>query len=237
MACDISSILADFNKIMDDSIKGNAASITQMEDGNFQIAWGEQYNVKDKNQAVHMAGQKIETATKRVDEAGYSRAFGPFLEADTSGDQYIYIKKIAPVRLIRALELRNQAEDQGVSIEEIMTDEDRNLIAPQVDNFDNITKFEQLDPSKIIPEALKHADEIKNDIYKGMFIASPEEFLKFLAEQYWSTFMGAEIDSGIVLGGMGADFFPDSIMTAARKLYPKSLFIQKDNLPPIIPTC
>lgn len=240
MACNLSVILADFNKIMDDSIKGNAESITQMEDGNFQLAWGEQYKVKDRTEAMHVAGQKVATAIKKVDDAGFSKAFGPYLEVDSSSDDFIYIKKISPIRLTRALELRNSAEDQGVTVEELMTDEDRNLIAPQVEEIDATTKFEEIDPTKVVPEALTHAEEITNDIYRGMFVASPEEFLKFVAEQFWATYAAAfDAAKGVteIHAGRGADFFPESIISAAKRLYPKELFIQKDNLPPIIPQC
>lgn len=240
-SCDIQSILTDFNKIIDTSVKGNADSITQLENGNFQIAWGEQFKVKDRPQALHMAEQKVDSAHKALDKEGFnSKVFGPYLNIDAQ-EGTIFINRLEPTRLTRALEIRNHSEDQAVGIGEIITDGDRELLHNEPEVPQVIEKFETIDPSEVVPEALTHADEIKNDIYKGMFTSQPEEFLKFVAEQFWSTYLSAfeseEKGVGNIHVGRGTDAFPDSIISAAKRLYPKELFIQRNDLPPIQPEC
>src|SRR5688572_28633966 len=124
MSCDISNIMDQFNDLIDTSIKGNAESITKNEAGNFDIIWGDQYMVKNKAQAINMAEKKIETTHKALDDEGFSKVFGPYLELDSSGEESIQIKRIEPVRLMKALEVRNRAEDEGTTVTGTLTEEE-----------------------------------------------------------------------------------------------------------------
>lgn len=84
------------------------------------------------------------------------------------------------------------------------------------------------------------------DLYTGM-LKNPEtteEFLKFMAEQYWNInrMTVVDINSTIIhedtIGtGSGVDAFSDRLMGIAKKMFPKNSFISSDNKPLINLPC
>jgi len=146
MACDITHILEKLNTTIDTSVKGNAASITQNKQGDFEVRWGEEFRVKTKPQAVHVAEQKVSTAEKLLNEEGFSPIFGPYLDIDKSLTDIVLIKKLDPVRLKKAVELRNQAEEQQQDLENYLTQEDIEFFQQQQEDQQLLDQQDTIEP-------------------------------------------------------------------------------------------
>lgn len=236
MACSLENILGQLNTIIDTSIKGTATSIKQNAEGNFEIVWGEQYRVKNKGQAIHMAEQKISTVNKLLDKEGFAPSFGPYVDIDRTLTDMVLIYKLDPVRLKRAIEVRNEAEEREQDLEDYLTQEDIEFFQQQ--NVDSQLLEQQETPIEepsLIDEALTHIDKLSNGIYREMFKTSPQEFLKFVADQYWGMKNQRKTGSFDFEGGTGLDAIPDEIMDIAKKMFPNP--IQSEGLPPIQLDC
>lgn len=238
MACDISKVLENFNNIIDVSIKGNAASISQDSEGHFHVKWGDEYMVKTKEQAFRMADKKVKTTLGKLEQEGYSQNFGPYLYVDNSLSNEIVINKLAPKRLERALELRNQAEEQQKLVEEIMTEKDKEFFQQQLDDMAILSaqNDNQQELSSSIDEAMEYVDKL-DGISQIMMRDKPSEYLKFIAEQYWNMRNTRLKGKFEFTPGSGLDSIPDEIMEIAKKLYPESVYIKPDDAPPINPEC
>lgn len=235
MACDITNILGQLNSIIDTSIKGSAASISQNQEGNFEVTWGDQFRVKNKAQAVNMAEQKVSSTNKLLDKEGFSPSFGPYLDIDKSLTDMVMINKIDPIRLKRAVEMRNEAEEREQDLEDYLTQEDLEFFQQQESDQALLEAQEkEIDEPSLLDEALTHADKLTG-MNKDMFKIDPREFLKFAAEQYWN--MRGLRKAGVFdfEAGTGLDAIPDEIMDIAKKMFPNS--IQPDGLPAINLDC
>jgi hypothetical protein len=233
MSCDISNIMQQFNDLIDISIKGKAESITRLENGDFQVVWGDQYMVKTKPQAVNMARKKIDNTNTSLDEEGFSLVFGPYLELDDTGETSILIKRMNPERLIKALEIRNRAEDQGTTVMGTLTPEEVEYLRFE-QQVREIETQEVVPTSELVLEAVDYTEDIKNGIFREQFRAQPEEFLKFIAEQSYGI-VGREISNSAEQQAM--EYFGERLVNLSKRVYPITTFVSSDNLPPIIPEC
>ncbi len=170
MACDIRKIVDKLHAVIDTSVKGSAMAITQKDDGNFSVIWGDSFRIKTRAQAVHAAEQKVDTAHKKADEAGFNhKIFGPYLAIDTSPENEIVIKKLPTTKLERALEIRNEASEKEKAISEIMSEQDREFFDAQ--RADNELLNQQNDNK--LTEDLSSRINIKPNTEK-LFDSNPE---------------------------------------------------------------
>lgn len=235
MACSIENILEKLNTTIDTSIKGNAASIKQNTEGNFEIVWGEQFRVKNKPQAINMAEQKVSTVNKLLDKEGFSPSFGPYVDIDRTLNDIVLIYKIEPIRLKRAVELRNEAEEREQDLSDYMTQEDLEFFRQQQVDTQLLEQQETpIEEPSLLDEALLHTDKL-NGMYKTMFTSNPREFLKFMADQYWGMKNVRKAGEYDFTGGTGLDAFPDELMDIAKKMFPNP--IQSEGLPPLQLDC
>lgn len=87
----------------------------------------------------------------------------------------------------------------------------------------------------LINQAVKAKGQLDTNSQNMMNI-DPEEFLKYLAEQYWRT--RKELNkTAVFTPGTGIDAYPDEIMDIARQLFPQSDFVSTLGKPPISPDC
>lgn len=88
---------------------------------------------------------------------------------------------------------------------------------------------------ELINQAVKMKDKLDTNS-QNMINIDPEEFLKYLAEQYWRT--RKELNkTAVFTPGTGIDAYPDEIMDIARQLFPQSDFVSTLGKPPISPDC
>jgi len=133
MACNTAKIQENINNLIDSSIIGNSKSITKNKD-RFIITYSKQFQVKTREQAYSMAVQKVNTLNELLSSKGYSPKFGPYVSIDTSFSDRIVIHKNSLDKLINAYELRNRAEEENKSIQDILNEEDNKYAQQRVDN-------------------------------------------------------------------------------------------------------
>lgn len=124
MPCDTQKIREQINNIIDTSINTGAKSIIQTSPNEFVIRYGNNYKVKNRNQAYNMAVSKVNTVNRMLTDANYNpNSFGPYVTINTSYSDTIIINKTNFDKLIQALELRNRAESEDRELQELLNDE------------------------------------------------------------------------------------------------------------------
>lgn len=113
----------------------------------------------------------------------------------------------------------------------------QNIETPQSGNPTESTPQNWDEVRKGLVEDAKRSAESMNDVNRNMFELDPEGFLKFIAEQYWNMQGLRKAGTFEFSGGTGLDAYPDEIMDIAKKLFPKSDFINAEGKPAINPTC
>jgi hypothetical protein len=166
MACNIENITKKLDILIDQTVKGNAASVEQDANGNFHIHWSPELKVKTRDQAFRMAQQKIRTVNEVLIENKFNPVkFGPFLVMDSTLTDRISLIKVTPTKLTQFLEWRNQAEEQERDLQEYLAEkeqednklffaeqaEDEAVLEEQNDNKEDITP-DNLPPIKPICE-------------------------------------------------------------------------------------
>lgn len=131
MACNIEAMKNQVNGIIDRTVKGNADSVVPVKTG-FAINYGKQYRVKDRESAFRMAERKVAEVDLLLMEAGFNpRVFGPFLEINQSEPDRIRIDKTGFPKLVRAYEIRNEADAREMMVEEVL-EEQRELTEQEI---------------------------------------------------------------------------------------------------------
>lgn len=126
MSCIIPNLLEKLNKLIDTNIKGNAASVSLQENGDFSIQWGADLKVKTKEQAYRMAQQKIAALNQHLQEENFNPGkFGPFLTIDSTNSDRIILVRQSPIKLSQFLEWRNKAEEQNIDLNEYLSEREK----------------------------------------------------------------------------------------------------------------
>jgi hypothetical protein len=175
----------------------------------------------------------VDTAHKKADEAGFNhKVFGPYLAIDTSPENEIVIKKLPTTKLERALEIRNEASEKEKAISEIMSEQDKEFFDAQ--RADTEILNEQNDNKDVDVASLKEG--IKSDMFRKMFEDNPQEFLKFVAEQFYGVangqFTNTEAPTDALVSSFG-----EKVLEAAFEAYPLESLLIPEGLPAIYPSC
>lgn len=158
MACNIETMKLKVNGIIERIVQGNATSVVSGKK-EYTISYGKQYEVKNRPDAYNMAIKRIAAVDKALAEEDINPAvFGPFLTLNQTNPNKIVLEKTGYPRLIRAYEIKNDAEARNIMVGEIIDEKEQTLNQAQVsenalreqEERDDIAFYRTATPTEIL---------------------------------------------------------------------------------------